>query len=198
LLTYSIHPCSLLQRNCVTHKTALLLDPTEYFFVCLLRYPTLSNTHVSTDRSVVDLLQNRGISSWIRGNPYLVLLQEYLRVYMPISVVDTVGRGLSDMRAQEQAQEAQKRVHQELFLHLAVAFWIDAALVLKADHAKLGVLRKQLSGGPQYASDSAVQGGAFAAERAHPNAMELELLDTSSLRWTIGSMQVMFWWVWEN
>lgn len=164
-----------LQRNHVVHKSALLLDATEYFFVCLLRYPTLSNAQVSLDRtsadsssngysrgyyptpsraSAVEVLQNRGVAQWIRGTPYLVLLQEYLREFLPVgassdpSVALTSGTTPSqrDARPSTDYESQQQQRYRELFLHLAVAYWLDTVLVLKSDHYKLGVLRKQLAG----------------------------------------------------
>lgn len=173
----------------MVHKSALLLDATEYFFVCLARYPTLSNAQMSLERaastsfssdsfgrgsggiggssfypatsraSPTETLQTRGVTAWIRGSPYLVLLQEYLRVFVPISAPEAstiTGQAPASSQRQQQQQLAlesadyetlQLQRYCELFLHLAVAYWIDAALVLKADHAKLGLLRKQISGG---------------------------------------------------
>jgi hypothetical protein len=157
----------------VVHKNALLLDAIEYFFVCLLRYPTLSNAQVSTERTAAtdniygrpyypstarstptEILQNRGVSAWVRGVPYLVLLQEYLREYVPVSVpadseaptTSATQRKIDNQMVSEHEALQQQR-YRELFLHLAVAYWLDSPLILKTDHHKLGVLRRQLAGG---------------------------------------------------
>jgi hypothetical protein len=222
----------------VVHKNALLLDAIEYFFVCLLRYPTLSNAQVSTERTAAtdniygrayypstarstptEILQNRGVSAWVRGVPYLVLLQEYLREYVPVPVpADSEGATTTsatprknDNQMVSEHEALQQQRYRELFLHLAVAYWLDSPLVLKTDHHKLGVLRRQLAGGAagysgivlrhylyssgiritkMYFNTDASANSSFLVERAHPGPTELELLDTTSLRCTIGSLQV--------
>jgi hypothetical protein len=174
LLSLTFVPRITHQRNHVVHKNALLLDAIEYFFVCLLRYPTLSNAQVSTERTAAtdniygrayypstarstptEILQNRGISAWARGVPYLVLLQEYLREYVPVPVpADSGGTTTTsatprknDNQMVSEHEALQQQRYRELFLHLAVAYWLDSPLVLKTDHHKLGVLRRQLAGG---------------------------------------------------
>ena len=136
-----------------------------------MRYPTISNSHISIERSISDnsysnrnsssrsgmssyttrsnvleTLQNRGITAWIRSVPYLALLQEYLREYMPINTTNTIDLTQNSTETSILEHDIIKTRQKELFLHLAVAYWIDVAVVLKADHGKLGILRKQLSG----------------------------------------------------
>lgn len=159
------------QRNHISNKAALLLDAMEYFLVCLLRYPTISHNMLApadssastsssspSRSSPLDVLQNRGVSSWIRGMPYLALLQEYLMEYIPIAQANQQGNGEAgastvggtDSSGNDNGLEldAQRLRYRELFVQLAVAYWIDCSVILKSDHHKIGVLRKAMAGGP--------------------------------------------------
>lgn len=148
------------------------MDAVEYFLVCMLRYPTISHTiflapdtTVGTSSSTIsrtsplDTLQNRGVSAWIRGLPYLALLQEYLKEYIPIAQAAQLSGDLSGGTPTANTVEGngleldtQRLRYRELFVQLAVAYWIDCAVILKSDHHKVGVLRKAMTGGPAASS----------------------------------------------
>ena len=161
-----------LQRNNVTLKSALVLDSFEYFLVCLLKYPTTSHSVLSAEGggvagrfSPVDLLLTRGVGSWSRGVPYLALLQEYLKEFLPLqnSGNTSAGAALAGIAGTTEGgatgaatdiagsgggpleQDALRLRYSELFVQLAAAYWIDVALLVKCEHDRVNVLRKLLN-----------------------------------------------------
>lgn len=174
----------------------------------------------------LEALHNRGPAAWIRGLPYLALLNEYLKLYLPYAAVATAGVDGAAAggalggtpRAAPADQSAQVTRYGELFVRLAVAYWVDCALVLHFDHGKLGQYRRQMShnnnanngAGEEHVSvleifrslvlthvilfDLATdaEGGAAGNERPHPSPMESLLVDVSSLRWTVASVQCAY------
>ena len=117
----------------------------------------------------LDTLHNRGPSAWMRGLPYLALLNEYFKLYLPVdgsnrsstndsdrnnnngAVGDSANKPLASTSTgatrshnlvEQTALEAQ---HAQLFVHLAVAYWVDCALVLRREHGQLGLWRRLLT-----------------------------------------------------
>ncbi len=120
----------------------------------------------------VDTLHNRGPGAWMRGLPYLALLNEYFKLYLPVdnnnrpstsdsssnnsggatplasqnrTATDTLhstGAASTRNQVEQTALEAQ---HAQLFVHLAVAYWVDCALVLRREHGQLGLWRRLLT-----------------------------------------------------
>ena len=115
------------------------------------------NNNVSSELTrfnAVDILHNRGVTGWLRGVPYLALLHEYLKEFLPIATaqqkslaamsnglrVDTTVNSVPPTE-----QDATRKRYGELFVQLAVQYWIDLALVVKANHQRAGVLRKLMN-----------------------------------------------------
>ena len=97
----------------------------------------------------LEALHNRGPCAWIRGLPYLALLNEYLKLYLPCTPATTADVSGSAQGATPRAapvdQSAQVARYGELFVRLAVAYWVDCAVVLHFNHGKLGQYRRQMS-----------------------------------------------------
>ena len=108
--------------------------------------------------SVEVLLQGQGYVSWIRGNPYLVLLQQYLTEVFPSSLPQPTSLGLPPIQTSvtdvdhelmdlwtscseketvtSHRPSALSRLA-DLFLRLALEHWADSALVVKQGHDKV-------------------------------------------------------------
>jgi hypothetical protein len=91
-------------------------------------------------------LRCEGKMGWIRGNPYLVLLEHYLDCFLPISgttAVRTPGMD-GDSGVFEGGAEGLSRKG-ELFLRLAIDFWIDTAPVVRFSYDKVSYFKDVLS-----------------------------------------------------
>eukprot|EP01032_Pedospumella_encystans_P010074 gene10074-11805_t len=219
------------QRSHIAHKSALLLDAVEFFLICMLRYPTTSHTLLAPHSTVpefmsssaqnggrfnpLDTLHNRGPGAWMRGLPYLALLNEYFKLYLPIdgsnrSSTNDSYRNNNNGAAGDSAntplasnstgastrnlveQTALEAQHAQLFVHLAVAYWVDCALVLRREHGQLGLWRRLLTNVSSGLTDINAAAGMHLGERPHPSPVEVVLVDSASLRWTVASMQCTY------
>jgi hypothetical protein len=126
--------------NSKVKDQTVLLDPMEYFLICLIRYPlsggppvlvpiSLNNASAGYDSKVPKVI---GVEAWIKPYPYLRLLNEYFKALVPIGAdVENDSKLLlsGDMTAMSQ----QKR----LFLMMIADFWLDSSQVVRQNHRLL-------------------------------------------------------------
>ncbi len=176
-----------------------------------------------TRGSVLEALHRAGISRWIEQTPYLVLLQDYLAAYFPSSSAQRLAAsearsgdlnassgtaGSSSVHTEQEEARARSR---ELFLRLAIEYWIDVELVVRFDHHRTQHYRKLVnttSSATQgmfvnslcgWAPDDSLSLSAVSElfgldphrqELQHPSPVEVVLLDAAAFRWTLGTVQV--------
>lgn len=92
-------------------------------------------------------LRCEGKMGWIRGNPYLVLLEHYLDSFLPNSTSMAVrtpgGDGESGVFDGGVGEGLSRKG--ELFLRLAIDFWIDTAPVVRYSYDKVSYFKDILS-----------------------------------------------------
>lgn len=159
-------------KLCSVHECTILFSLTiPYLFANHSTVPEfMSSSAQNSGRfNPLDTLHNRGPGAWMRGLPYLALLNEYFKLYLPVDgsnrsstndsyrnnnngaagdsantplASNSTGATSSRNLVEQTALEAQ---HAQLFVHLAVAYWVDCALVLRREHGQLGLWRRLLT-----------------------------------------------------
>lgn len=155
----------------------------------------------------IGFLNRSGIFGWIDGSPYLVLLHESLRDFVPHGASEsgydyprsgdmkrTPGsasssssnrRGQSNMRTRGfrsgDSLYEKVRLSQagELFLRLMAEYWMDVATLIRRNHADGVSFKAQLNKTVEY----------FTAGPKHPLPTDILALDASSMRWESSTMQ---------
>lgn len=127
-------------------KQVLMLDAMEYFLICLLRYPTANNFQFlnskisisnAQQKDVVDMLHNRGIKNWSNGVPYMTIILEYFQHLLTGNFGSSAIGTLAGSEATSSGSETFNERYRELFLRLAVEYWIDCATVIRYEHHKV-------------------------------------------------------------
>ena len=164
----------------------------------------------------LDLLHYSGVGAWIEGVPYLVLLHEYLKEFIPLPQPDSQpvttgqagqhrsgpyqsgsssgagrgsgsgegkfsgsssngsagavmlggvagGGGMDADRVSSAERESLRARHMELFMRLALEYWVDIAQLLRRDHHRAGMFRRLMSGAGMSTADN-VSGAGSAME----------------------------------
>ena len=152
-------------------------------------------------------LQRSGIFGWIDGSPYLVLLYESLKDFVPHGVgmhsgsngggsTPGGGRGGNapqiggmtpgggggggvDTQLYEKVRLSQAG---ELFLRLMSEFWIDVATLVRRNHSDGASFKAQLNKTVEY----------FTSGPKHPLPTEILTLDSSSMRWECSTVQCIY------
>lgn len=137
----------------------VLLHPVEYFMVTLFNYPTSGSSaddlfHVYSNTSTyqplpganapkppevinllaVSLMQQSGAFHWLRGNPYLVLLNQYIHEFSYYTEPPP-GKNYGAAVFPNGAQ---------IFIRLAVEFWLENTTVMKRDFHHEAINRAML------------------------------------------------------
>jgi hypothetical protein len=152
-------------------------------------------------------LHRSGIFGWIDGSPYLVLLYESLKDFVPHGAgvgesnsgagsrqPNTPGRGSVgsstpqrggtpgggvDTQLYEKVRLSQAG---ELFLRLMAEFWIDVATLVRRNHGEGASFKAQLNKTVEH----------FSKGPKHPHPTEILTLDNSSMRWESSTMQCIY------
>jgi hypothetical protein len=104
----------------------------------------MSSSFENSEIPIITALRYGGENTWISGNPYLVLLKQYLDAFLPINTVDKSSvnsaysnRSVSDVLSDKGG----------LLLRLAIDFWIDANLMAryKLGKSKEYMIQRKLS-----------------------------------------------------
>ena len=143
-------------------------------------------------------LQRSGIFGWIDGSPFLVLLYESLKDFVPHGngaegssagagqyESNTVKRGgLNPEGGMDKELYEKVRLSQagELFLRLMAEFWIDVATLVRRNHGDGASFKAQLNKTVEY----------FNNGPKHPQPTEILTLDNSSMRWESSTMQCIY------
>ena len=150
------------------------MDYVSYFLFCLMKYPqSVVESKPSSQQlftpvgqgnggtSAVECLHRLGIHKWIEGNAYLTLVHHYVHHYFHSSHSNghnhtassssgssSSGGGRSHTDTSESVDQEAEQValrRRELFVRLAIEFWIDLGNVVRVNHHKVGSYREQLS-----------------------------------------------------
>eukprot|EP00596_Hydrurales_sp_CCMP1899_P003475 CAMPEP_0119045096 /NCGR_PEP_ID=MMETSP1177-20130426/36931_1 /TAXON_ID=2985 /ORGANISM="Ochromonas sp, Strain CCMP1899" /LENGTH=850 /DNA_ID=CAMNT_0007016243 /DNA_START=41 /DNA_END=2590 /DNA_ORIENTATION=- len=199
------HPLPL-QRSARDDVT-LTLDSSEYFLVCLLRYPTtdtdaqggsrlsslatVSNvTHPLTQqsaaqKSAIGVLRSHGSKEWLKTSPYLVLLDDFLSA---VALTPRGGGGQSPGLAGGSqlslSLNSDLKYHSKngkLLICLACEYWMDTATIVR-HHSEYS---KYVSA--QSKNQNRLTSG---FDRTLPT--DVIMLDDSGSKWTITSMQASY------
>jgi hypothetical protein len=123
-------------------------DVYMYHLMCFLRYAVgehdFSSSWIDSRRRPVEAAADRSAagsanfnfyssqtSRWKSGNVYLSLLQRYFNFFFPI---------VADHRFSDHAASSSMSSQSELFLWLAVDYWIDSALIVRREFNKMSSL----------------------------------------------------------
>lgn len=137
------------------------LDAIDYFFICLVRYPTVYNHCLSKsssspsdgynrgfNKTASDMLRENGCLSWAQGVPYLVLLLEYFNDVL-LSKSKTSVNGLASTPGGSfvvvAERESVKFRLKELLILLAIDYWIDTGMVLHYNQYMAPTYRKMVN-----------------------------------------------------
>eukprot|EP01041_Mallomonas_annulata_P011770 gene11770-24674_t len=175
--------------------TSVKLEPLIYFFICLIRYPSMgdmfttppsssfssfsssesfssnipsrinmninmSDEHAFNKPYVIEVLLQHGAISWLRGNPYLVLIFTYfqelfscthrlesskdtstsnLQLWLLKRTDENLSKIQHSYQLQHQHQPQQLSLIADLFLRFALERWADNNLIIKLGYDKLGI-----------------------------------------------------------
>ena len=94
----------------------ILLHPSEYFLICMFLYPKINGLALNPVTGPRNFnLPVYGVEIWIRSCPYMRILNEYLKTFVPRSLSSEISGDSM------------------LFLSFLCEFWLDSTVV-RQDH----------------------------------------------------------------
>lgn len=179
--------------NAKANDQTIHLEPIEYFFICMMRYPLaggsiFSPTSFTKKPSDEKLPRLISVDQWIQPFPYLKLLREYLKLLLPIGIISEYNpEPLSPLSG-----------FKELFLYLIAEFWLAPILLVRQGHKHIQTHRsqafpfnnaeEQLSSTMMYNLLNGIQ----QHNNPHPSPVEVQVLDNTNMFPTIPSMQCVY------
>jgi hypothetical protein len=163
--------------------------------------------------SAFTLADGNGIGAvmnyWINTIPYLYLLQVYLNdLFSPTGVLPALeastaaGASVSSSAlvvSNNQQQQSLMERYRSLMLELIIAYWIDVITVVRKDHQNVVHYRRAGRSGNQIegvASFGEINDYSHSHDQnrnsrsQYPSPLDLVLLDSISVKWTIPTCQV--------
>lgn len=194
--------------NAKVKDPTVLLEPIEYFIICLLRYPLASGPTVLTPLTHNQSAQgnhhrlpfNNGVEHWIRQIPYLRLLNEYFKEYIPIdkSTRANLSKGsISESIYETNALRENLPMIQmkKLFLMLICDFWLDSTLLIRQNYQLYHQHYRhsnQLLSNPLKFNTSIASNRSSSAHQFHPSPIELHVLENGYTQRSMASIQCVY------
>ena len=170
----------------------ITLHPIEYYIICLVRYPTISDdifkpismymqqnlNTFSNNESVVRILRSsRGSKGWLAKVPYLNILMDNIEYFLPLS--DELSSPSKGKIVETRIIFKKLSASSEFFVRIATEFWMDGnSLIVRKDHAnartKYRTMKNNLN------------------QQPHPAPTEIILLDNSTNLPFTSTVQCMY------
>jgi len=180
------------------------LHPVEYFMFSLLNYPSSGssaddifqvNTRSSSyehapgagmprppeliNLTAVSLMQIRGAMHWLHGNPYLVLLNQYIAEFS-YNAEHAPGKNYGAAVFPNGAQ---------IFIRLAIEIWLENTSVIKRDFGNEAIYRAMLNENQYMVDRERVKSKQSRQATPHPLPDEVKLLNEEGWRCPFPSLQ---------
>eukprot|EP01038_Epipyxis_sp_PR26KG_P013993 gene13993-18766_t len=193
------------QSNTIDIPQSVLVHATEYFMICLARYPTLNDRPFSSSSSGTTAtlfdgnslmrektnLGSLSTSNSDDSNQFYTLLKKGIFGWILgcpyLTILEyyfdeflSISEGSINV---SNHTTVRREVYRELLLRLAIEYWMDIAMVIRMNHGAVADHRRNGSGSP-------MSGGRIG--RDHPHPTEVMMLDFGSLKFTPGMMQCTY------
>jgi hypothetical protein len=165
-----------------------LLTPFEYFLLCIMRYPTMDEqmfapitsayaSYYTQQQQQQSTKKAFSIHENLQSIPYFALLDNYMKTLLPHTQTNQMSPASESFLRDD-----------ELFLQLAVAHWMDSALIVRRDHGDFLASLRNASFAA--AAGYSPRGGAdpvYDTDHYHPT--EVLLANNTAPLWTSATMQ---------